>query len=515
MKTDPLVLTFDIGTQSARAILVNQWGSVLGKAQIHFDKPYLSPQPGWAEQDPDLYWNAICETSRMLKSEHEALWPRIIAVTCTCIRATTICLDSQNRPLRSAIVWLDKRVAENLPVLPAYTRLVLKAVGMTGAIETVRSHLACNWIIQHQPDIWAKTEKFVLLSAYLNFLFCGNLIDSTANTVGVVPFDYKNGRWLKKNAFARSIYMMEDDKLIDLVKPGEQIGEITPEAAAVTGITPGTPYIVTGADKACEALGLSCNDETSAALSFGTTATIVVATKRYVTPEPLIPPNLSIDGGYLPEVETFRGYWLLSWFSREFAAKEVEEARKLGCRPEELLNKRLKEVSPGCDGLMLQPSFTADAYTPHARGAAIGFSDLHTRTHLYRAIIEGINFSLMEGLDQLQKRGRFKVEKLYVAGGGSRSDEICQITANMFGLPLFRTQAEEVGGLGSSLVAFVTMKVHAGYPEALKAMVKIRDSFVPNLAEHEIYRQLHQEVYSRVFDSLAPLYAKIDRIVQG
>ena len=301
------------------------------------------------------------------------------------------------------------------------------------------------------------------------------------------------------------------------MKPGERIGEITWEASEATGIPQGVPYIVTGADKACETLGLSCTDETSAALSFGTTATVEIATQRYVTPAPLIPPYVAICGGYLPEVETFRGYWLISWFSREFefAAKEMEKAARLGCGHEELLNKWLKEVPPGYDGLVLQPSFTPDMTTPHAKGAVIGFSDAHTRIHLYQSIIEGINFSLMEGLYQLEKRGKTKVKKLFVAGGGSRSDEICQITANMFGLPLHRTQAYEVSGLGSSLVAFVTMGVYKSYPHALKAMVHIRNSFMPDMAEHAIYEKLYEEVYCKVFENLAPLYGKIGQIIHG
>jgi len=515
MSENPLVLTFDIGTQSARAMLVDRHGNVACKAQKIFEKPYDSPQPGWTEQDPDMYWNSICEMSRKLKAENAQLWPDIIAVTCTCIRATTICLDKHGRPLRSAIVWLDKRVAEGLPPMPFTTRLALKMVGMTREIETIRSHMACNWIIKNQPEIWAKTDKFVVLSAYLNLRFCGNLVDSTANTVGVLPYDSKTGQWLKKSDIARSVYLMEDDKLIDLVKPGEQIGGITSEAAELTGIPQGTPYIVTGADKACETLGLSCTDETSAALSFGTTATVEVTTQRYVTPAPLIPPYVAIGGGYLPEVETYRGYWLISWFSREFAAKEAEEAKALGCRPEELLNKRLHEIPPGCDGLVLQPSFTPDMTTPHAKGAVIGFSDAHTRIHLYRAIIEGINFSLMEGLYQLEKRGKMKVNKLFVAGGGSRSDEICQITSNMFGLPLHRTQTHEVSGLGSSLAAFVSLGVYADYPEALKSMVHIKDTFRPDMAEHAIYKRLYEEVYCKVFESLELLYGKIDRIIHG
>ncbi len=514
MTDNPLILTFDIGTQSTRAMLVDRRGNVAAKAQKHFEKPYHSPQPGWAEQDPDFYWNTILETSRRLKADCEDKWKDVVAVTCACIRATTVCLDRHGRPLRDAIVWLDKRRATNLPPLPALSRAAFAAAGMTETAETIRGNLACNWLAVNHPEIWEKTDKFVLLSAYLNFRFTGNLVDSIANTVGVLPFDTRHTCWLSKNDVTRSVYLMEDDKLIDLVKPGERIGSVTEEASEGTGIPEGTPYIVTGADKACETLGLSCTDETSAALSFGTTATIEVATKRYMGPSAIMPPYVAINGGFLPEVETYRGYWLISWFNREFAAKEMEEAKRLGCSAEELLNARLAEIPPGCDGLVFQPTFTPDITTPHAKGAIIGFSDIHTRIHLYRSIIEGINFSMMEGLHLLEKRGKFKVGKLFVAGGGSRSSEICQITANMFGLPLHRTQTYEVCGVGSSMVAFISMGIYRDYPEAIGAMVHIRDTFLPDMAEHAVYRRLYEEVYCRVFDSLSPLYRKLNDIAK-
>ena len=512
-KENPLVLTFDVGTQSARALLVDKNGNVVDLRQKTYERAYHSPQPGWAEQDPNMYWNTVCETSLALKEGNEAIWPDIIAVTCTCIRATTICLDKDKRPLRDAVVWLDKRREENLPPIPLMNRLAFKAAGLFDALTNVRNNLASNWIIVNQPEIWAKTDKFVVLSAYLNLLFSGKLVDSQANTIGVVPYDTQTGAWLPKNDIRRPIYLMDDDKLIDLVPPGETIGEITAEASAQTGIPEGVPYVVTGADKACETFALSGVEPGCAALSFGTTATIEVLTEKYFNPVAIMPPYRAVTGGYLPEIETFRGYWLISWFKNEFAAKEVMEAEKLGCSAEELLNQRLKEIPPGCDGLIMQPTFTPDAITPHAKGAIIGFSDVHTRIHLYRAIIESINFSMIEGLHLIEKKGKFKVNKIFVTGGGSRSAEICQITANMFGLPVCRTQTHEACGVGSSIVGFVSRGVYKDYAEAMKSMVRVRDTFEPDMAEHEIYKHLYDEVYCKMFESLAPLYATIDKII--
>ena len=511
--TNPLILTFDIGTQSARALLVGPDGHIVAKTQKAFDPPYFSLHPGWAEQKADFYWDTICETSLALKQKAPAEWDRIIAVTCTTIRDTAICVDKENNPLRDVILWLDKRETEDLGALPPTSSLIFKMVGKLETVELQRRVSACNWIIKNEPEIWEKTHKFVFISAWLTAKFSGVLVDSIANMVGHVPFDVKIRTWMKKSDIRRCVFLMDDEKMPDLVDPGTEVGGITRETAEQTGIPEGTPFIATGPDKGCETLGLSCTVPERAALSFGTTATVEITTDKYIEPLPLLPPYPAVlPGMYNPEVEIFRGYWLISWFKKEFGAKEMEEAKKLNVSAEELLNKRLREVPAGCDGLILQPYFTPGADMPHARGAIIGFSDIHTRIHIYRAIIEGINFSLIEGLRAIEKRGKTNVEQLFVAGGGSQSREICQITANMFGLPLYRIQTHEVSGMGSALIGFVSKGVFSSYAEAVESMVHIQDEFLPDPEEHEIYNRLYEQAYCKLFERLAPLYQVIDNI---
>lgn len=511
--SEPLVLTFDIGTQSARAMLVNPQGSIVHKIQKTYPTPYYSKQPGWAEQRPQFYWESVCEISRSLKEQAGALWRDISAVTCATIRDTCLCLDRNYTPLRDVILWLDDRRATELTPLPPLWDILFKVMGMQEGVTLQRRISVSNWIIQNEREIWNQTEKFVLISTWLNYRFCGSLVDSSASAIGHIPFDSRLRTWMRPGDVRWLIFGIKENQLFNLVEPGTVMGAITPGAAEETGITPGLPLIATGSDKGCETLGLSCISEEQAALSFGTTATVQLSTRRYLEPLPYMPPYPGIIGCYNPEIEIFRGYWLLSWFKREFAAKEVLEAQQMGVLAEKLLNDRLKEIKAGCDGLIMQPYFTPGVAMPFAKGAIIGFSDSHTRIHVYRAIIEGINFALMDGLRGMEKRGKLKVKALYVAGGGSQSAEICQITASMFGLPLYRTQTHEVTGIGSALAAFVAQGIFASYQEAITAMVHIKDEFLPNPEEHEIYEGLYQEIFSKVFDKLSPLYERISAIL--
>jgi len=512
-KTNPLVLTIDLGTQSTRAILVDKNGHILFKASHVYEKPYYSLQPGWAEQKPEVYWNAVCDCTTKLKDESKELWENVIAVTVTTIRDTCLCINKDGKPLRDVIVWLDKRQAKMQKPFPAFHTAMYKLTGMMDTAELQRKISACNWIMENEPAIWEKTHKFVFISGYLTYMLTGRLADSVANMIGHIPFNSRTRKWMKKLDINRPIFDVETEKLTELLEPGKKIGYITEEASNATGIPKGLPLITTGSDIGCETLGLSCLKPDSAAINFGTTATIQFTINKYMEPLPFIPAYPAVlEGHYNPEVQIYRGYWLISWFKKEFAAKEVERAAEINrtmefkVTPEQLLEKQLKRIPAGCDGLIFQPYFTPGVIMPKSKGSIIGFTDVHTRIHIYRAIIEGINFALMDGLYTMEKRGRVKIKKLFLGGGGSQSETICQITANMFGIPAYRTDTHEATGLGSSMVAFVAMGVHPNIHEAAAKMVHIKDEFIPDMKEHQTYKFLFKDVFSKVFDKLVPLY---------
>ncbi|MDR3284416.1 MAG: FGGY-family carbohydrate kinase [Treponema sp.] len=512
---DPLVLAFDMGTQSVRSLLIDPVGTILFKAQKDYAEPYYSKRPGGAEQKAQFYWESLAETSRTLKEKAGVLWDDIIAVTCATIRDTCVCLDKNNEPVRDAIVWVDDRTVNDLPPLPAAFQAFLKLSMLEDKVDLQRRKSHCNWIAVYEKEVWEKTRTFAMISTWLNFKFTGNLLDSNASMRGHLPFDNKRRTWMKQSDLRRIIFVVKDDRLFDLVDPGTVLGTITPQAAEETGIKAGLPLIATGSDKGCETLGLSCLSEEKAALSFGTTATVQVSTRHYFDPIPNMPAYAAVVPGYFnPEAQIYRGYWLLSWFKREFAAKENAQAEKIGVSTEKLLDDRLKEIRPGCDGLIFQPYFTPVFTMPHAKGAVIGFSDSHTRMHLYRAIIEGLNFALMQGLETLQKRGKLTTKKIFVAGGGARSDEVCQITASQFGIPVYRTQTHEACGIGEALCAFVSKGIFSSYEEGLQHMVHVKDEFLPDKNDHAVYRELYERIFVKVFSKLSPLYQEINEIIR-
>ena len=507
-----LVLTFDIGTQSARVVLVDKAGNIVDKEKKVYDKAYYSLNPNWAERNPEEYWRANCENAQALKKRNEDIWGNIIAVTCTCIRATAVCLDKDGNPVRDAIVWLDKREEKNLPEFSLKSKAIYKIARIRDAIDTLRTHMYCNWLAVNEPENWAKTYKYGLLSTYFNIKFTGIMKDSSANMCGILPFDTKHSRWYPKHDFHREIYMIDDDKLLDLVPPGTELGKITKKAAEETGVPEGTPFIVTGSDKMCETFGLSCTKNDTAAISLGTLSSIQIPNDKFFAIQMVVPPFPSVTGNFLNELQTYRGFWLVSWFKEQFGQKEVMEAKEKGTFAEALLDAQLHTIPPGCDGLIMQPTLTPDAVTPHARGVFLGLTEMHTRMHFYRAIIEGISFTLYDGLKTLEKAGKNEVKEIFIAGGGSNSPDICQIMCDVMGLPVSRIQTDEACGLGSSILAFVNRGVYKTNEEAFAAMVHKKDTFVPDMENHKLYKRIYKDVYGKMFKRLLKLYRNIDRI---
>lgn len=503
------LLAIDNGTQSVRALIFDARGHLVDKAQVAIES-YVSPQPGWVECDPQAFWQALCTACQRLWASTAVPPSAIRSVVITTQRATVVNLDAQGQPLRPAIIWLDQRRADRWAPLPIWWRAALGAIGMNDAIAYFQREAEANWIAQHQPDIWARTHKYLLLSGYLNYRMTGGrYVDSIGSQVGYVPFDYKHGRWAPSWDWKWSGLPITPDMLPELVAPGMQIGTVGAEVSAQTGLPLGLPILAGAADKACEVLGAGCISPEVACLSYGTAATVNIANSRYVEGVPFIPPyQAAVPGLYNTEGQVTRGFWMVSWFKQQFGLKEQLLAAERGVPPEALFDELVDAVPPGADGLMLQPFWNPGIKMPgpEARGAVIGFGDAHTRAHLYRAILEGLAYALRECMERIEKRSGVPVTRVRVSGGGSQSDAAMQITADVFGCPSERPHVYETSGLGAAMIGAVGSGLHRDFDAALREMTRVGQLFEPRPRHVQTYEQLYRRVYLRMYERLKPLY---------
>ncbi len=508
------LLAIDCGTQSVRALLFNPKGDLLAKAKVSIE-PYTSPQPGWAEQDPMVFWNALCRACRQVFNDQKADKTGIAAVALTTQRSTIVNLDEEGNPLRPAIVWLDKRRANQFPRVGGLWGAALDISGARGTVEYLQAECEANWLNQHQPEIWRKTHKFTFLSGFLTRKLIGQFRDSIGCQVGYVPFDYKKQAWAARSHWYWQALMIEPEKLVELVPVGSPLGVITPEASQATGIPAGLTLYASAADKACEVLGSGSLESNVACLSYGTTATINTTHEKYIEIIPLIPPYpAAVPDLFNMELQIYRGYWMVNWFKNEFGLRELGIAEETGTEPEALFDDLLKEVPPGSQGLVLQPYWSPGLRHPgpEARGAIIGFNDVHTRAHIYRAMLEGLAYALLEGKERTEKRSRVKIDQIRIAGGGSQSDAALQITADVFGLSVSRPHLYEASGLGAAINAAVGAGFYPDYHAALNAMTRLGETFEPDAATHRVYMDLYHEVYLKMYKPLQPFYKAMQQI---
>ena len=518
-------LAIDVGTQSVRAILFDPRGTLVAMGRVPIE-PYVSPQPGWAEQDPEVWWTAIGEACRRLWASggedgeggggQAPPDPSSVAgVALTTQRVTLVVADENGVALRPAIVWLDQRRTEGLPRIGGLWGAAFRLTGVRETVARFQADAEANWIERNEPAVWKRIRRYGVLSSWLTARLTGELVDSSASQIGYLPFDFKRGEWVGRLDWKWQVAPFERSWLPRLVPATGRLGELTTDAAAHLGVTAGTPVIAAAGDKQCEALGAGAVQPDVAALSFGTTATIGTTHRRYVEAIPLVPPYpAAIPGAWLVELQVMRGFWMVEWFKREFGATEVARAAALDIPPEGLFEELLSASPPGAMGLVLQPYWMPGVRYPgpEAKGALLGFGDIHGRAHVYRAILEGLAYALREGAERTVRRSRVPIRELRVSGGGSQSRAAVQLFADVFGLPASRPHTHEAAGLGAAIDVMLGLGVHADPVDAVAAMVRVTDRFEPDPAANRTYEDLYRSVYLPMYDRLKPLYREIRRI---
>lgn len=499
------VLIIDMGTQSMRGIIFDNKGNILAKERIKYP-PFVSLEKGYVEQDADVYWDTLSAVCNRLAEGYPELMSSVIAMSVDTFRDSVVMLDKDCKPLRRCIIWSDQRKIDETPI-PLLQRVCFKVANVERSIAAVRQKIKSRWIKQHEPQIWEKTDKAVFISSYIIYKLTGRLVDSYASQLGMLPFNNQKKRWLKRNELLFPLYETTLDRTIPLVAPGEVLGTVSEEVSRLTGIPQGLRVIASGSDKGCETLGVGCLEKNVASVSFGTSSTVQFCTKDFFEPEPFMPAYPAVLKDYYnPEVQIYRGYWMISWFKANFARELEPIAEQSGKTVEDILNEEIVSVPAGCDGLLLQPFWQGGLTNSEARGAIIGFSDFHTRAHVYRAIIEGVDFALREGLERMERRGKQKIEYISVSGGGSQSDVICQIAADVFNKPVRRVQTYETSGLGAAIVTFTACGEFSDEHQAVREMVHFTNTFTPNPQNVKIYDHIFNDIYMKLYGKLQSFY---------
>ena len=442
------LLGIDVGTSGVKALALSPSGEILARAERAY--PLSTPQPGWAEQDPEAWWSAASDAIAEISVEGEPV------LGLSGQMHGLVVLDEEGRVLRPAILWNDQRTS-------AECAEIEERIGLERLIQLTGNRALTGftapkllWLRNHEPETFARIRHVLLPKDYVRYRITGEHAIDAADASGTLLFDVANRRW-------------SDEVLAALELPREWLPPVY-ESTEIGG----------AGDQAAGALGVGIAAPGPLSVVLGTSGVVFAALDEY-RPEPEA------------RLHTFCHAVPATWHAMGVmlsAAGSLQWLRTaLGGTPYEELLGEAAAWQPGTEGLLFQPYLQGER-TPHAdpdaRGAFVGLQLRHDRGALVRAVLEGVAYGLRDSLELLESLG-VDAEVARVSGGGARSRLWLEIVASVLGLPLERTEAEEGAAYGAALLAGVSTGVFPDAQAAVAATVRVRDRVEPNPAWQAVY----------------------------
>jgi len=488
------VVGIDVSTTATKALLIDERGRVVaaGSSTYEFDVP----RPMWTEQDPHRWWDAAIEAVRRMLESTAVPASDIDAVGLTGQMHGSVLLDRLGEVVRPAILWNDQRTV-------AECDEIRRRVGRDRLIQVTGNDALTGftapkllWVANHEPDNWARVHTILLPKDYVRFRLIGDRAIDVAGGSGTILFDLAKRTWSPEVLEALEI----DQSLCPPTYEGPQVtGRVTTEAAAATGLLPGTPVVAGGGDQSANAVGVGAVESGIVALSLGTSG-VVFATSDGPTVDSearvqafchAVPGRWHMMGVMLSAAGSLR------WF-RDTVAPGTDFGDLVG---------GAAEVAPGAEGLMFLPYLSGERTPypdPHARGAFVGLSVGHDLRHMTRAVLEGVAFGLRDGLDLMVDAGVPKPAAIRASGGGVKSQLWRQILADVLDAEIDMMSTEEGAAYGAGLLAMVGAG-HFTTPEAAtKAVVNVQPMAHPS-ADKDIYSRAHER-YRSLYPALKPVF---------
>ena len=501
------LIGLDVGTTGCRAVVFREDGRILGASGREY--PVYAPRPDWAEQDLEQVWNLACSSLSEAVSGTAGDPP--VALALSVHGEAVVPVDRQGRPLRRAILGMDRRtVEENRWLAERFgAEALFNRTGMP--LHTVNTLPKLLWLKNREPDIWKKADRFLLVEDYFLRRLAGRAVISHCLASRTQMYDLKAGTWAGDILDRCGI---ESRRLSPLApEKGGAVGTLTSESAVSAGMANPVTLVSGGHDQACAALGCGVLEGNTAMVSTGTAEVVEVAMASPVLNDALRKGNISIyrhavPGLYLAMTLNHSGGLLLRWFRDEFCSLETERAAGSGRDAYDLI---LDPAPSGPTGLLVLPHL-AGSGTPlldtRSRGAILGLTFSTTRSAVAKALLEGLTYELRVNLELLAAAG-ISIRALHAVGGGAKSPLWLKLKADICGLPVRVPVATEAACMGAALLAGTAVGVYPDLPTAVSQTVRIAGTVEPDPESARLYGEQFK-LYREVYPALAPLHHRME-----
>jgi xylulokinase len=475
-----LFLGIDLGTTGLKSMLADETGNIIGSEYRSY--PLNVPQIGYAEQNPDTWYQQMCSSIRDLLAKTEVQASDIKCVGLSGQMHGMVTLGKDKRPLRSAIIHCDGRAARQKQKL--FKKISIEALGnsIQNQFHSGFQALSLMWIKENQPDLYAQVRHVLLPKDFLRFQLVGNIATEVTDAGGTLMFDNINLCWSQRILNLMGV----DSALLPEAHhyPSDIAGTITKKAAEDTGLREGTLVSYGGGDQTMQAVGNGLLSSGNASVNLGTSGQVFVATENPVYDK-------------LLRTHTFchaqKGTWyvmgavLNACLSFNWFLEEILETSDF-----KMADKAASQIAPGAGGLIFLPYLTGER-TPHmnehARAVFMGLTLSHSRAHMIRAVLEGVAYSLLDALEILREMN-LPIGKMVVSGGGANSTLWRQILADVFETRLYIPKIKEQAAMGAILCAQVAYGKYDSLQAACDNVIEYEsDPVIPNTGNFKVYRE--------------------------
>ena len=491
-----VLVGLDIGTGGARAVAVDESGEVISEASSEY--PLNSPRPGWTEQDPTDWWRGAREALGKAVAGEE-----VAGIGLTGQMHGSVFLDSSEEVIRPALLWNDQRTYRQCDEI---TRVVgeerLISIAGNPALTGFQAPKIV-WLRDEEPDNFGRTSRVLLPKDYVRLRLTGEYATDASDAAGTLLLDVRARDWSREILDALEI---PHEWMPEVYEGPENTGTLREEVAEELGLPAGIPVAAGGGDNAAAAVGTGIVGPGLVSSSVGTSGVLFAHASEF-DPDPsgrLHAFCHAVPGAYHLMGVTLSAGGSLSWW-RETLGGDYDE-----------LVGAASDVPPGAEGLLFLPYLSGER-TPHldpkARGAFFGLTSRHGLAHMTRAVMEGVIFSLRDSLE-IMRELEVPVEDVRATGGGARSALWRRLQADIYGVPIRRTVADEGPAYGAALLAGVAAGAYSDVDEAT-SVVKMREEITePDKERAKVYEE-HYEVYRSLYPETSQAMSRLTDLAAG
>jgi xylulokinase len=491
------LIGIDLGTSGTKTVLFNTDGAAISSATVEY--PLYQPENGWAEQDPADWWNACIETVKDVISQSGVNPADIAGVGFSGQMHGLVMLDENGDVLRKSIIWCDGRTVRECDEITGI-------IGASRLIEitanpALTSFTAGNilWVRNNEPEIYKRCRHILLPKDYLRYKLTGKYGAEASDASGMNLLDIKSRKW--SDEVVRKLEI-DPTLLPDVYESHEVAGAITPEAAALTGLSAGTTVVYGGGDNMAAAIGTGVVDKGKAFVTIGTSG-VLYAHSTSATVDSSGRVNTfcaAADKAWAVFGCSLSAGMSLQWLRNNFFLPEMKVAEGLGQDPYNLMTAQAERVPIGSNRLIFMPYLMGERsplLDPNARAVFFGLSAIHNKYDMLRSVMEGVVFALRQSLDVLRDMG-VEFSEINATGGGGTSPLWRQMIADIFELPVITIKNREGPALGAAILAGVGAGLFPSVSEACKLIINTnppQDPITENSKKYNPYYNLFRDLY--------------------